>query len=164
MTTAQDWIEGLSLQSHPEGGWYAESYRSSESIPAASLPPRFPDARSFYTSIYFLLEEGQFSTLHRLQADEIWHFHAGAALEIVVIHPDGRLTRHFLGNSPVKKEFPQVLVPHGTWFGARSLGTYSLVGCTMAPGFDFADFEMAKRESLQAAYPAHSELIETFTP
>ena len=167
--TAQQYIQSLSLQPHPEGGYFAETYRSAESIPQNVLPGRFGGARTFGTAIYFLLESHHFSALHRIQADEIWHFYAGGPLEVFVINADATLTVIRLGNDPAKGEVFQAVVRAGCWFGAKSAKdsathtSFSLVGCTVAPGFDFADFELADRTALLAAYPQHRAVIEQLT-
>jgi len=162
--TAQEWIEGLHLQAHPEGGYFAETFRSAEVIPAGALPDRYGSNRNASTSIYFLLLPQQCSKLHRLQTDEIWHYHQGGRLELVFIAPDGTLSRQFLGPSLAAGEQLQVLAPRNHWFGARPVGDdFSLVGCTMAPGFDFADFELGDRDALEADYPQHADWIREFT-
>ncbi|WP_080237628.1 cupin domain-containing protein [Spirosoma rigui] len=162
MDTAPYYIQSLRLQPHPEGGYFAETYRSAEEIGQDALPGRFGGARSFGTAIYFLLEHHNISALHRIQSDEIWHFYAGGALEIFMITPTGELTVVRLGRNPEKGEVFQAVVPAGCWFGsAPAAGVdFSLVGCTVAPGFDFADFEMADRDKLVAEFPAHREVID----
>lgn len=165
MNSAADYIEALKLQPHPEGGWYRETYRAAELIPPAGLPARFAGARPFATAIYFLLTSDSFSALHRLQADEQWHFYAGSPLSVHVLEPGGdhRLLR--LGPDLQRRESFQALVPAGCWFGARveERGGFALVGCTVAPGFDFADFELGRREDLVRQYPMHRKLIEALT-
>ncbi|GAB3539776.1 cupin domain-containing protein [Spirosoma fluminis] len=153
--TATQYVQALGMQPHPEGGYFAETYRSAEVIPKDALPGRFTGSRSFGTAIYFLLESHHVSTLHRIQADEIWHFYAGSPLHVYVIDPEGELLVIKLGIDLVKGEVFQAVVPAGCWFGAKPAesGTaqsaaFSLVGCTVAPGFDFADFEMADRSEL----------------
>ncbi|HEV7351241.1 cupin domain-containing protein [Telluribacter sp.] len=166
MKPASYWVEKYNMQAHPEGGYFAETYRSAETIPHAALPGRFGGGRSFSTGIYFLLENHHFSALHRIQSDELWHFYTGDPLEVFVIYPeDGRLETIRLGAEPERGEVFQAMVPAGTWFGSRpgSGSTYSLVGCTVAPGFDFADFELAERRQLLARFPQHRELIEALT-
>lgn len=166
MKPASYWIEKYNLLPHPEGGYYAETYRASESIPHSALPSRFGGDRSFSTGIYFLLESHNFSAFHRIQADEMWHFYAGEALEVFVIdEKTGELSIIRLGNNPDNGETFQAVVPAGAWFGSRPAGgsTYALVGCTVAPGFDFADFEMAGCEALSKAYPQHAGLIAELT-
>ena len=166
MKQASYWIKKYSLQPHPEGGYFAETYRSAEIIEKQALPKRFKGERCFSTGIYFLLEAHHFSAFHRIQSDEMWHFYAGEALEIFVINPEnGSLETIRLGNDPEKGETFQAVVPAGSWFASRpSAGSsYALVGCTVAPGFDFEDFEMAERAELQALYPQHSGLILELT-
>ncbi len=151
---------------HPEGGFYAETYRATESIPKAALPDRFSGDRSYSTGIYFLLESDNFSAFHRIQSDEMWHFYAGNPLEIFVINPvNGDLQVIRLGSDPDRDESFQAVVPAGSWFGSRpaSGSEYCLVGCTVAPGFDFLDFEMAERESLLRDFPQHALLITELT-
>lgn len=164
MDQVKRWIEELGLDPHPEGGWYKEVYRAAEEINAAGLPDRFGGPRSFSTSIYFLLAGDNFSAFHRIKSDELWHFYAGDGLTIHVITPSGDYNAIRLGNRPEAGETFQAVVPAGSWFasGAKS-GGYGLVGCTVAPGFDFADFELADREELQAQFPQHRELIGRLT-
>ena len=154
------------MQQHPEGGYFAETYRSAEQVPHAALPDRFGGDRSFSTAIYFLLESHQYSALHRIQADELWHFYTGSPLEVFVIHPaSSELQIIRLGPNPEAGEVFQAVVPAGAWFGSRPVpgAAYSLVGCTVAPGFDFADFELAERAVLLAEFPQHEELIRQLT-
>ena len=161
MNSARLWIDTLRLQPHPEGGFFAETYRAAENVAAAHLPARFGGDRNFSTAIYFLLESGQFSAFHRIRSDEVWHFYDGGPLEVYVLHGDGRLATIRLGRDPEKGERPQAVVPSGCWFASRPApGTaYSLVGCTVAPGFDFADFELASASNLTRLYPIHTSLI-----
>jgi len=156
------WIEKLGLVRHPEGGWYRETYRAAEAIPAAGLPKRFGGARAFSTAIYFLLESGQISALHRIKSDELWFFHAGCPLSIGRIIADGQPHTARLGSRPERGESFQVVVPAGNWFGAFPLeaDSYSLVSCTVAPGFDFSDFEMGDREELLRLFPGCRSMIE----
>lgn len=163
--SATDWIERLDLQPHPEGGFFRETYRAAEMVAAAHLPARFDGARPFATAILFLLPAGEVSVLHRIRSDEIWHFHAGGPLDIIVLDGDGAVRETRLGASAERGEVFQAVVPAGRWFGARPApgSAYSLVGCTVAPGFDFADFELAPREALLARYPQHAVLIRALT-
>jgi len=160
--TAADLVQQLQLQPHPEGGWFAETYRSNETIAAAHLPPRYDAPRTFGTAIYFLLEAGHFSAFHRLHSDEMWFHLAGGTLDLWRIDPRGALHTEQLG--PAAGRW-QTLFPHGDWFAARPApGTdFALVGCTVSPGFDFADFQLAQREELAAQFPAHRELIHQLT-
>jgi predicted cupin superfamily sugar epimerase len=166
--TADLLIETLRLRPHPEGGFYRESYRAPESIAARALPGRFGGDRAFSTAIYFLLRGDQVSALHRLRSDEVWHFHLGAALELVEITAGGRLAVTRLGPDVAAGEVLQAVVPAGRWFGTRLAAprpdAFALAGCTVAPGFDFADLEMARRDGLVAAHPQHEAIIRALTP
>jgi len=161
----QELIRYLDLQPHPEGGWYRETYRATESIAAGGLPGRYAGARSLATSIYFLLSSDSFSALHRLKSDEQWHFYSGSPLRVHVLHADGRYAPIILGPNMAQGETFQAVVPHGCWFGATvdAPGRYALVGCSVAPGFEFSDFEMANREKLSKEFPQHKELITRLT-
>lgn len=163
---ASYWVAKYNMQAHPEGGYFVETYRSSEQIRQAALPGRFGGPRAFGTAIYFLLEGHQCSALHRIQADELWHFYAGDALEVFVIYPEeGTLEVIRLGRDSEAGEVFQAVVPAGAWFGSRPAAgaLYSLVGCTVAPGFDFEDFELAERDALLTQFPQHREVIEMLT-
>lgn len=159
------WINHFSMSAHPEGGHFAEMYRSKEFVSGMHLPARFKGLRAFSTSIYFLVEQGNFSALHRIQSDEIWHFYAGDPLTVHVIHPDGKQLDILLGNDVANGQSFQAVVPAGSWFGSKVAepGQYALVGCTVAPGFEFADFELAKREPLTREFPQHAALIASLT-
>jgi hypothetical protein len=159
-----DWITTLGLIPHPEGGFYRETYRSAEMIEAQHLPARFGGRRVYSTAIYFLLPGDHISALHRIKSDEVWHFYAGSALTLTLIHPDGRLVEHRLGPDPGRERF-QAVVPAGCWYGAfvEDPGSWALVGGTVAPGFDFADFELADRAALLARFPQHRETILRLT-
>lgn len=162
---ARYWIEQLKLERHPEGGFFRQTYRAPLVIDQSALPPGFQGPRSASTAIYFLLAADDFSALHRLAADEAWHFYTGAALLVHSIDLHGNHVAAKLGSNPEAGEQFQHVVPAGHWFGAclERLDTYALVGCTVAPGFDFADFEMAKRSALITAYPQHRKVIERLT-
>lgn len=164
-TSAGQIITHFSLLPHPEGGWYKETYGAEGVIPHGALPPAFTGDRRFSTAIYFLLERGNFSAFHRIQSDECWHFYAGGPLVVSVIDSTGALLQVKLGSNFLAGETFQYVVPAGCWFAsAPADGTeYSLVGCTVAPGFDFADFEMAERRSLLQEFPQHREIITRFT-
>jgi uncharacterized protein len=166
MQTAVDrLIKVLSLERHPEGGYYRQTYRADGKIPASALPEGFKGSRSYATGIYFLLAGDDFSAFHRIRSDEMWHFYTGSRLEIHVIHPGGEYNPIRLGNDIEHDEVFQAVVPGGCWFGAHLShpGTYALVGCTVAPGFDFADFELAIRQDLSEKYPQHAEIITKLT-
>jgi predicted cupin superfamily sugar epimerase len=155
------WIEYLNLQPHPEGGWFKELYRSEEIIKKENLSKEFHGDRNISTAIYYLLESSDFSGFHRIKSDEIWHFYTGDALTIYMIDAQGNLSELLLGNNSWRDELPQHVVPKGSWFAAKvnSPGTFALVGCTVAPGFDFRDFEAGKKEDLKKQFPTHKKII-----
>jgi uncharacterized protein len=163
--SAQYWIDKLKLIAHPEGGYYRETYRSELSIAREALPPQFPGARLVSTAIYFLLEGENFSAFHRLRSDELWHFYAGSSISVHVIEPDGSHSEIRVGGNPEDGEVPQAAVKAGRWFASRVRNpqSFALAGCTVAPGFDFADFELGKRAELIKLYPQHRKLIEQLT-
>jgi predicted cupin superfamily sugar epimerase len=165
MNNANEWIQALQLERHPEGGWYREVYRDDESIPHHGLPSRFSGERSFSTAIYFLLTGTDFGALHRLKQDEIWHAYAGTSLTIHTIDPEGHYETITLGRDIRAGEHLMVVVKGGWLFGETvdDPDSYALVGCTVAPGFDFADFEMPSRSELVEQYPQHRKIIEQLT-
>lgn len=149
------WISTLNLTAHVEGGAFRETYRSALKT----------GERNFCTHIYFLLQQGQFSAFHKIKSDEIWHFYYGDPLIVYEINPDGSVTEHKLGNNPANGESFSRVIKAGNWFGSRVVkeAQYSLAGCTVSPGFDFNDFELADREQLTAIYPQHKQLIQELT-
>lgn len=155
------WVEKLELLPHPEGGFYKETYRSE----LQGNFDGFDGSRNVVTGIYFLLTQGNFSAFHKIKSDEMWHFYAGDALEIYWLSPQGELRVINLGLSMEKGQVPQAVVPKDCWFASRVAegGDYALVGCTVAPGFDFEDFELANRSDLLATYPQHTEIITELT-
>ncbi len=162
--TAEYWIEKLELTEHPEGGYFKETYRSDESFEASVLPERYTEARNVSTSIYFLLTTERVSNFHRLNSDEIWHYHTGGAARIHFISPEGEYSFKDIGPELENGQAFQVIIPRHSWFAAEVIDQqYVLVGCTVAPGFDFSDFELAKRSALKAQYPSLAELITRFT-
>jgi uncharacterized protein len=163
-TDAQRWIDRLHLEPHPEGGFYRQTYRASLTLPNFALPGYTGD-RAASTAIYFLLAGDQFSAFHRLRSDELWHFYAGSSLVVHVIEPGGNYRQLLLGSNYAADEQFQAVVPAGCWFGSslRQPDTFALVGCTVAPAFDFADFEIAKRDELAAQYPQYRSIIERLT-
>jgi predicted cupin superfamily sugar epimerase len=164
MTNAKRWIEALRLSRHPEGGWFREVYRSNETIPHRSLPTRFAGDRPFSTAIYFLLEETEVSVLHRIQQDEVWHFYDGGRLTIHNFDTEGSYSKGTLGRCVDDGDRLMFIVQAGTLFGATvETSDYVLAGCTVAPGFDFKDFEMPKRRDLLKQYPRHREIIKRLT-
>lgn len=154
-------IDKLALQPHPEGGYYRETYRSKESSSLAG----FDGQRNFSTAIYFMLTSENFSAFHRIKSDEVWHFYTGSPLYVHVIDKNGKYTRHTVGLNLSDGAVPQLVVKAGDWFGSSVVekNSYSFVGCTVAPGFDFRDFEMANREALVREFPQHAEVIESLT-
>lgn len=152
MTTAQSIISKLHLQPHPEGGWYAEIYRSQQKVVTGTQP------RSAMTSIYFLLEEGQVSRWHCVDADEAWHFYEGGMLELLVAPPDfSRIEIISLGEV-WDGEKPVHIVPAGWWQAARSTGSFSLVGCTVAPGFEFSGFRFLNDDEKEKMKKINADL------
>ena len=155
--TADFWIQKLNLQPHPEGGYYKETYRCKQLIKTEG----FEGSRNISTAIYFLLDGSNKSHFHRIKSDELWFFHEGAALEVLLLN-EGRLEIITLGKNLDLGETLQAAVPAGCWFGARLKDekSYTLVSCTVAPGFDFRDFELARKEELKKIYPAHLQIID----
>ena len=164
MKQPEYWIKHLDLQAHPEGGFYKETYRSRETIPAEGLPNHFHGDRNFSTAIYFLLRSEDRSMFHRIKSDELWHFHAGTSLSIYVLMND-ELVIHTLGAEPDKGQSLQIVIPANSWFGAKvdESNSYVLAGCTVAPGFDFQDFEIAERALLLNEFPKYQATIEMLT-
>jgi predicted cupin superfamily sugar epimerase len=159
------WIAKLGLEPHPEGGFYRQSYKSDLILAKESLPSEFTGPRAASTAIYFLLRGEEFSAFHRLHSDEVWHFYVGAALVVHVIDKDGQYSEILLGSDPDAGEALAGVVKAGCWFASRVRNGkgFALVGCTVAPGFDFDDFEMAKREELVRSYPQYRGVIERLT-
>lgn len=167
--TVDEIVTALSLSPHPEGGFYRETYRAPLVLPHDAIAATHAGPRAASTAIYFLVPRGSFSALHRIASDEVWHFYGGAPLEVVEIAEDGTLRTTVVGDALGAGERPQHVVPRGAWFGSRvragteARGDHALVGCTVAPGFDFADFELATRDALTARFPAHAALIASLT-
>jgi predicted cupin superfamily sugar epimerase len=161
---AAELIRRYELAPHPEGGYFRESYRAAARLPARTLAG-FPDERRVSTAIYFLLPRGAKSRLHRLKSDEVWHFYLGGALLIEEIDESGRAATTRLGADVAAGETLQHVVPAGRWFGASPAAgaEFSFVGCTVSPGFDFADFELGRRGALLERYPQARETIERLT-
>jgi len=188
---AKYWIEKLGLEVHPEGGYFRQTYKAElRIVPEASGrahavakgaarmgQPDLHGSRSASTGIYFLLEGENFSAFHRLRSDEMWHFYAGSPLLVHVLDPAGEYSSILLGGDAKTGQVFQAVVRAGCWFAAElgqsphlsqsplevELPSYALVGCTVAPGFEFEDFEMARREELQAMYPGQKEIIQRLT-
>ena len=159
------WIEKLGMQKHPEGGYYKEVYRSDEIISHQTLPSRFEGDRCFSTSIYFLLESNSFSAFHRIKSEEIWHFYKGTSLTLFIITEDGRLILMQLGDNIDNGEHLQIVVPRNAWFAAQvnTNSSFTLVGCTVSPGFDFNDFELADCSKLCEEFPQYKKNIKKMT-
>ncbi len=157
--TERDVIAALGLAPHPEGGFFVETFRA----PAGVEAP-FGPRRAASTAIYFLLRSGDFSAFHTVKSDEVWHHYLGASIELHTIDPSGRHERVELGPELLHGERPQWVVPAGHLQAARVIGPgFGLCGCTVAPGFDFADFDMPLRAGLVARFPALRDVIESFT-
>ncbi|MGE7998238.1 cupin domain-containing protein [Lysinibacillus sp. NPDC093190] len=153
--SAQYFIEKLNLAEHPEGGYYISSFRAAEDMTVRDVQ------RPIYTSIYFLLRSQDISHLHRLKSDELWYYHAGSPLTVHMIFPDGTYEAKKLGLNVEAGEVPQIAVPKNTIFGSsvEDADTFSLVGCMVAPGFDFEDCELFTQDELLTDYPQHEEVI-----
>lgn len=152
-------IQKLQLQAHPEGGFYRETYRSEQNMITDN-----GNNRNVCTAIYYLLENKDRSHFHRIKSDESWFFHQGECMEIVSLQ-NGKLETTWLGNNIEQGEVPQATIPANTWFACKikSQSGYSFVSCTVAPGFDFADFELANKTELMEDYPDFKDVIEEFT-
>ena len=164
--TAEEIIALLKLKPHPkEGGFFSETYRADETIPPNGLPPRYSGPRAFGTCIYYLLTPTAFSAIHRLQSDEIYHFYLGDPVEMLQLRPDGSGKTVVLGSDLRAGMTPQAVVSRGVWQGARLVagGKFALLGCTVAPGFNFADYEHGRREDLIRDYPQFREKILALT-
>jgi predicted cupin superfamily sugar epimerase len=164
MEKSQEWIAGLNLKPHPEGGFYNEVYRSQVTVEPSCLPDGFSGKRHISTSIYYLLRAGEKSVLHRLLSDEIWYFHAGDPLTIVMLDQD-KPKQVTLGSDVSNGQLLQFAIPAGTWFGAfvPNPGNYALCSCQVSPGFDFDDFEIGMRAELINMFPSCRTEIEMLT-
>lgn len=158
-------VKELDLLPHPEGGFFKETYRSPVKLSQECLPADFGQERNIATGIYFLIEKGNFSALHKIKSDETWHFYYGDPLEVIEITEGGKLTRTSIGPHILEGERFQYTVKANTWFGSRvkAGGSFSLVGCTVYPGFDFSDFEMADRATLIKQFPQYESIITELT-
>lgn len=164
LLSAKQLIHTLQLLPHPEGGYYREIYRSKDRIKGSSKS--FPTGRNYCTSIYFLLQNGDASKFHRIKSDELWFYQAGGALIIIELFKDGTVRKTALGPNLNKGQVLQHVVLKNTWFGAyreNDHKKYSLVSCTVSPGFDFRDFEMADRKELLKRYPRVESTIAKLT-
>lgn len=158
-------IDKLRLTAHPEGGYFKETYCSDIAIRKDAFPKGYTGERPLMTAIYFLLKGDDFSAFHRLKSDELWHFYLGSSMTIWIIRPNGELDELKLGNQMGNNEVCQATIPAGCWFGASvdDKESFSLVGCTVSPGFHFDDFELAQRDDLIRTYPAHEAIIRMLT-
>lgn len=166
MLSAERVTELLRLEPLPiEGGWFRSTYVAREQLPPGALPERFAGARPLASAIYYLLRGDDISALHRLASDEVYHFYLGTPAEMLLLHPDGSHDVLMLGPDLEAGHRVQVVVPHGTWQGTRLLepAGWVLLGTTMAPAYDQADFELGVRADLAARYPACAARISALT-
>lgn len=162
--TAEYFVEKLNMTAHPEGGFFKETFRSEENVSIDKMKIESEVTRQLWTSIYFLLRDGEVSHFHRLKSDEMWYYHAGSPLTIYMISPEGELVIEQLGLSSENGEKPQVLVPKGYIFGsAMNQEGYALVGCMVSPGFEFSDFELFDRNYLLETFPQYRDVIIKLT-
>ena len=160
---AKYYIEKLQLERHPEGGYFKEIYRAAEIISLDA--PRQNLKRNVSTSIYFLLEGSKVSKFHKLKSDELWHFYDGGSVKVYIIDERGKLSEIVLGRMIEDGEIFQTFIKKNNWFAAEvnDKRSFSLIGCTVSPGFDFSDFELAERDYLIKFFPEHRSLILKFT-
>lgn len=165
MISSKELVNKLDFQPHPEGGYFKEVYRSEEEMKSEDLPERYKSPRCFGTSIYYMLEGERFSSFHKLKSDEIWHFYLGSPIILHLINKEGKYSKVIVGQNVDEDEHLQFTIPHGTWFAAevKDKSSFSLVGCTVSPGFDFADFEMGERNNLIEMFPKFKDIIEKLT-
>lgn len=160
-------VQALGLIPLPEeGGLYAETYRSARLLPPGAAGPQQTGPRACATAIYYLVTPTRFSALHRVASTEIFHFYLGDPVRMLQLHPDGSGSSHVIGSDILAGQRPQVVAPRGVWQGTRLCpgGSFALLGCTVSPGFDFADYEHGKRAELLRAYPHHAAEILALTP
>ncbi|WP_462252008.1 cupin domain-containing protein [Ekhidna sp.] len=165
MDNVADLIAKLDLEPHPEGGYFKETYRSEEYISAEALSEEYVGSRNHSTCIYFLLTSDTFSAFHKINQDEIWHFYQGSPIQLHTISEEGNHEEFLIGSDLSEGQSPQLVVPGNHWFAAKVItpDSYALLGCTVAPGFDFQDFTLAVRKKLIELFPQHSDLITEFT-
>ncbi|CAL2082722.1 cupin domain-containing protein [Tenacibaculum sp. 190524A02b] len=165
MNTIDQIIKKLDLQPHPEGGFFKETYRSNGEINTDSLSGAYNGKRNYATCIYFLLTSDNFSALHKINQDEIWHFYDGSPIRLHMISDKGVHSEHIIGNDFSKGEVPQFVVPGGYWFGAEVVekDSFSLVGCTVSPGFSFDDFVLKSKKELLELFPNQEAIITKLT-
>ncbi len=162
---AGDIITALGLKPHPEGGYFVETYRSEETYPDTVRPAPYSGIRAVSTAIYYLLTPDTFSEMHRLVSDETFHFYLGQPVQMLRLWPDGAGDVVTIGPDLTTGMRPQVVVPKGVWQGSRLLsgGDFALLGCTVAPGFDYADYERGHRDDLLYHYPEFEDMIRALT-
>lgn len=165
MKSAGYWIEELQLEPHPEGGYFKETYESTESFHSSALPDRYSSSRPFATSIIFLITSENFSAFHQLKSDEVWHFYDGSTLSLYTINTQGELSTYKLGRNIREGEQLQVIMPHSQWFAGEvaAPNSHALVGCSVSPGFDYDDFILGEKENLCKAFPQHKTIISRLT-
>jgi uncharacterized protein len=165
LTEIEQIVKALDLEPHPEGGFFKETYRSTGMINQENLGNQYQGDRNYSTGIYFLLTSENFSAFHRIKQDEMWHFYDGSPICIHSISPEGVYNKTLLGRNIASGEKPQFVVKGGDWFAASvpDENTYSLVGCTVAPGFNFMDFELPKRNELLKSFTEHQKIITALT-
>jgi predicted cupin superfamily sugar epimerase len=164
MHSALYWIEKLNMIAHPEGGWYKETFRDNRKVQTLNPSGELKEYNAS-TAIYFLLDDQSFSAFHRIGAAEAWHFYAGTGITIYSIEENGELKTVELGTNPEQGQVFSTVVPANVWFASRvnQEGGYALCGCTVAPGFEFAEFELASKNDLISRYPIHKNVIVGLT-
>ena len=158
-------IKKPDLKPHPEGGYFRETYRSAGEIIPECLGSDYHGKRNFATGIYFLLTSDMFSAFHKIKQDEMWHFYDGSPLELHILSETGKYSTQILGRDLNDGQIPQMVIHGGNWFAATVINAsdYTLTGCTVSPGFDFADFELARREEMISRFPQHRKVITKLT-
>ena len=165
MSSKEQIIKTLNLLPHPEGGYYRETYRSDGVIGNENLDASFEGTRNYSTCIYFLLTSESFSAFHKINQDEGWHFYKGSPIDLHIITKEGEHKHISIGSAIEEGQVPQYIVKAGDYFAAQvsEPDSYALVGCTVAPGFDFRDFKMPPAEELIDLFPVHASLIQKFS-
>ena len=165
MQNKDEIVQYLGLKPHPEGGFYKETYRSEGLISNDDLNSRYKGKRNYATCIYFLLSSDNFSAFHRIKQDEIWHFYKGSPISLHIINSQGHYQKIMIGSNIERGEIPQFVVKGGDWFASEvaDSNSYALAGCTVSPGFDFVDFEMAEKQELIQKYPDYQQIINKLT-
>ena len=161
--TADELIKYFNMKPLPdEGGYYVETYRSSEKM--SNLPKRYNGPRNFSTAILYLITPTSFSKLHKVKSDEIFHFYLGDAVEMLKIKEDGKVETEILGTDILKNQKPQVVVEKNIWQGTKLIagGAFALLGCTVAPGFEFEDYQHGEKELLLKIFPQNKKPIEKY--